>query len=157
MKDTDIEGMDKKNLREYLYSLILARKKAEKEKEKLSQELKKWESRVKLAEERGELELKEQALLRLEELRRRITNTSAEFDEITREIEGIKKKLKDSIGKINYNVDTELLLEELNLLTGGTNDRDLNEDRAIKEIKANLMLKELKKKLKGKEDSDTND
>ncbi len=157
MKDTDIEGMDKKNLREYLYSLILARKKTEKEKEKLSQELKKWESRVKLAEERGELELKEQALLRLEELRRRITNTSAEFDEITREIEGIKKKLKDSIGKINYNVDTELLLEELNLLTGGTNDRDLNEDRAIKEIKANLMLKELKKKLKGKEDSDTND
>ena len=87
MKDIDIQGMDKKELKEYLYSLILARKKTETEKLKLEKELNKWDSRVKLAQEKGKEDLKQEALLRFEEIRKRFTNIDIELKEINGEIE----------------------------------------------------------------------
>ncbi len=155
MKDIDIEGMDKKNLREYLYSLILARKKTETEKQKLSEELDKWRTRAKLAEEKGETELKKQALLKVEEINKRFISISLELDEINTEIDKTKKNLKGTIEKINYNVNTELLLEELKILTDrNKNNKETRANREIKEIEAGIMLEELKEKLKNKEDRD---
>ncbi len=121
MKDIDIQRMDKKSLKEYLYSLIVTKKKTQKAMERAKDELNRWENRLKLAKEKGERELTEAASVRVEENKMRVQSLTAELEQLKSDIEQLKSVIKNSID-FKRSVDVDLLLEELKLLTGDNSD-----------------------------------
>jgi hypothetical protein len=143
--DIDIDFMDYPSAREYVLNFITTLKKTQKDRGILQEELHLWESRVKLAEERGEPVLQRGAQERVDEIKATSAQLLAEEQDLKRKISILKDKLKFIKTRSSLSVDADALLAQMQMVVG-------EEDTVAKELEdqeAQAALDELKDKLGG--------
>ncbi len=116
--DADINSLDHGSAREYVLAFLTALKRSEKERAIAEEELVHWERRVRLAENRGEPQLKKVAAERAGELRELATRLAAEEQGLRRQVEVLRRKLVVLRERASFAVDADELLIQLRLLAG---------------------------------------
>jgi phage shock protein A len=140
--DTDIDSLDYGSAREYVLAFLTSLKQTERERAIAEEELVHWEHRVKLADNRGEPQLKKLAAGRAAELRERATRLAAEEQGLRRRVAVLRKKLLVLRERASFTVDADDLLSQLRLLAGEPGTLDL----ALKDLEAQAALEALKRK-----------
>jgi phage shock protein A len=140
--DTDIDSLDHGSAREYVLAFLTALKQSEKERAIAEEELVHWEGRVRLAENRGEPQLKKLAAERAGELRERAARLRGEEQLLRRKVAILRQKLAVLRERASFAVDAEELLTQLRLLAGEPGTLDLE----LKDLEAQAALEALKRK-----------
>jgi phage shock protein A len=143
MRDTEIDFMDFESARDYVLAFITTLKKTQKERAVAEEELVHWQSRVRLAESRGEPVLKKGAEDRVTELQSRCQRLLEEELDLKRKVDVLKEKLKATKIRSSLQVDADALLAQMQLLVG---DRDTLLEK-LREEEAVQALEALKKKM----------
>jgi len=140
--DTDIASLDYGSAREYVLAFLTTLKQTERERAIAEEELVHWEHRVKLADNRGEPQLKKLAAGKAAELRERATHLVAEEQGLRRRVAVLRQKLLVLRERASFAVDADDLLSQLRLLAGEPGTLDL----ALKDLEAQAALEALKRK-----------
>ena len=143
MLDTDLEGLGPKEAGEYVLAFITTLKQTERDLARAAEEVATWTKRVALAESRGDAPLAAQAKARLAEEERKRALREAELAELRMKVSILKEKLVKLRMMPARTVDPDLLLAQLEMLTGKKDTLSL----ALKEEEAKAKLEELKKKM----------
>jgi len=143
MLDTDLEGLGPKEAQEYVLAFVTTLKQTEKDLARAGEEVAAWTKRVALAESRGESSLAAQAKVRLAEEEGRKAHREAELAELRMKVSILREKLAKLRMKPTRTVDTDLLLAQLEMITGRKDELSLS----LKEEEAKVKLEELKKKM----------
>lgn len=141
--DTDISTMEPQAAREYVLAFIKSLKETQSQKERLTADLYLWRNRVSLAESHNRAELAEEARRKVEELRDEVAKLDAEEESLREKVVVLKTNLKALEVQFSYSVDAEMLLAELDMITGKPDE--LAEE--FEKMKAEAHLEALKKKL----------
>ncbi len=139
----DLSGMDPAAAWEYVTAVITAYKQAQQRIAKLEEEKGIWESRISLAMERGAEDLRAEAEKKRGEVETALLSGFAEAAELGREVDILKVQLASLKRESEKSVDADLLLAQLSLAVGDAKP----DDRAFREMEAERLLDELKKKL----------
>ena len=142
MLDTDLEGLSPQEAAEYVLAFITTLKKTEQDLAQQEEEAALWTRRVSLAREKGETALADQARARLEETLAKQARLETEARELRASVSVLKQKLARLRAMGTRLVDTDLLLAQLQMLTG---EKDVLKD-AFTEQEAASKLEELKKR-----------
>jgi phage shock protein A len=142
MLDTDLEGLNPQDATEYVLSFITTLKKTEKDLALAREDAELWARRISLAREKGETALADQAQSRLTEVLAKQTQLETEARELKSKVSALKQKLVKIRMLGTRSVDTDLLLAQLQMLTG---EKDTLSD-TFKEQEAAQKLEELKNK-----------
>ena len=143
--DTDISGLDPQAVKEYVLAFVTSLKQAQKQLQKLGQDVAIWKDRVALAEDKGQDSLARQAEHKLASLRQ-------EEAEIAREEHGLRLKvstLKEGLREIqrqprwSTSTDADLLLAQLQMVVGEDSKvaeqlRDLEVQAELDSLKAEM-------------------
>jgi phage shock protein A len=143
MLDTDLEGLGPKEAGEYVLAFVTALKQTERDLARAAEEVATWTKRVALAESRGDAPLAAQAKARLAEEERKKALREAELAELRMKVSVLKQKLVKLRMMPARTVDPDLLLAQLEMVTGKKDTLSL----ALKEEEAKAKLEELKKKM----------
>jgi len=143
MLDTDLEGLGPKEAQEYVLAFVTTLKQTEKDLARAGEEVATWTKRVALAESRGESSLAAQAKVRLAEEEGKKARREAELAELRMKVSILKEKLAKLRMMPTRTVDTDLLLAQLEMITGRKDELSLS----LKEEEAKVKLEELKKKM----------
>lgn len=143
MLDTDLEGLGPKEAGEYVLAFVTTLKQTERDLARAEEEVATWTKRVALAESRGEASLAAQAKARLAEEERKKALREAELAELRMKVSILKEKLRRLRMMPTRSVDTDLLLAQLEMLTGKKDALSLS----LKEEEAKAKLEELKKRM----------
>lgn len=143
MLDTDLEGLGPKEAGEYVLAFVTTMKQTERDLARAEEEVATWTKRVALAESRGDAPLAEQAKARLAEEERKKGLREAELAELRMKVSILKEKLKKLRMMPARSVDTDLLLAQLEMVTGPKDTLSLS----LKDEEAKAKLEELKKKM----------
>ncbi len=143
MLDTDLEGLGPKEAGEYVLAFVTTMKQTERDLARAEEEVATWTKRVALAESRGDAPLAEQAKARLAEEQRKKGLREAELAELRMKVSILKEKLKKLRMMPARSVDTDLLLAQLEMVTGPKDTLSLS----LKDEEAKAKLEELKKKM----------
>jgi len=136
--------MSSKNDKEYLISIKTEYKLLEQKYIKTREDLKKWETRVNLAKEKGKTNLQTEAEDRAEIVRNDIRY-------LTDQLMGLKLEVEKAVSAIHespqqqLSIDPNRLLAEINNLIGDGNAMELEKD--INRIKADNELERLKREM----------
>jgi phage shock protein A len=141
--DTDIDSLDHASAREYVLDFLAALKRTERERAIAEEELVHWERRVKLAENRGEPQLKKLAAERAAALREQATRLRGEEQALRRKVAVLRQKLKALRERASFAVDADALLAQLRLLAGEADPLA----RKLEEQEAQAALEKIKRKL----------
>ena len=140
---TDLRGMDTRAAKEYILAYITTLKNTQNDLRKAEESLSLWQSRVKLATERGSADLASAAAIRVDEFQTKVGSLKAEERKLSAEIEHMKSQLKDIQHQPEYTVDADLLLAQLEQVVG---EPDKTAEK-FKAEEADQALEELKKRL----------
>jgi phage shock protein A len=140
--DTDIDSLDHASAREYVLSFLTALKRSEKERAIAEEELAHWERRVKMADSRGEPQLKKLAAARAAELREQASRLRGEEQTLRRKMAVLRQKLAVLRERASFAVDADALLAQLRQLAGEPDPLA----RELEEQEARAALEELKRK-----------
>ncbi len=143
MLDTDLEGLGPKEAGEYVLAFVTTMKQTEKDLARAEEEVATWTRRVALAESRGDVPLAAQAKARLTEEEGKKALREAELAELRMKVSILREKLKKLRMMPARSVDTDLLLAQLEMVTGPKDTLSLS----LKEEEAKAKLEELKKKM----------
>jgi phage shock protein A len=143
MLDTDLEGLGPKEAGEYVLAFVTTMKQTERDLARAEEEVATWTKRVALAESRGDAPLAEQARARLAEEQRKKGLGEAELAELRMKVSILKEKLKKLRMMPARSVDTDLLLAQIEMVTGPKDTLSLS----LKDEEAKAKLEELKKKM----------
>jgi phage shock protein A len=147
MLDTDIEGLSPKDAAAYTLAFITTMKQTERELAKVAEDIALWTRRVELARSRGETSLADQAQARVTELEGRRATLEAERSDLRVKADVLKQKLTRLRLGMTRTVDADLLLAQLQMLTGPKDSLA----EAMQKEEAQAKLDELKRKMTGKE------
>jgi len=143
MQDIDIEGLDPKQAAEYVLAFITTLKQTEKALAAAEEEEGLWTRRVSLAQSTGDEGLATQAQGRLAEATGKRSGLSAELEDLKAKVGVLKDKLTRLRMTGGRLVDADLLLAQLQMLTGPKDELA----HAMKKEEASAALDELKKKM----------
>lgn len=143
ISEYDLSGMDMESAKEYVLAVIITLKQTIKRIETLSQEKQVWQSRVKLAEQKGAPEMRREAEKRVESLTEEIDKIKIEAEEYSKQADILKRQL--SLLKIRTpSMDNlDMLLAQLSLLE----EEPDKTAESFREFEAQAALEALKKKL----------
>ncbi len=147
MQDTDIEGMNPQDAAEYVLAFLTTLKTTQKDLEKARQDTELWKRRVALAQAKGEAGLASQAQARLSAAEAKQAQLEAETADLVGKVTVLRDKLQRIRTSIPRSVDTDLLLAQLQMITGPKDELA----QSFKNQEAEARLEELKKKLSGGE------
>jgi hypothetical protein len=143
MRDTEIDFMDFESAREYVLAFITTLKKTQKDRAVAEEELIHWQSRVTLAESRGEPVLKRGAEERVIELQNHCQRLLEEELDLKRKVDVLKEKLKATKIRSSLQVDADALVAQMQMLVG---EPDTLQEK-LREEEAAQALAALKKKM----------
>lgn len=123
MDDTDLRGLDFATAREYLMAFATDAKRLGTEIGQAREELATWEKRAALALEKGRTDLETAARAKASEIAQRVADREAEKAELETKLRRMKEKLP-GIRASERSVDADLLLAELQMMTGTLLDED---------------------------------
>lgn len=118
MMDTDLEGMNPQQAKEYVLAFLTTLKKTEKAVAAAEEEATMWTRRVTLARSAGDEGLAAQAQARLSDAVARKAALEAELADLRVKVATMKAKLKTMQVTGTRLVDTDLLLAELEMVVG---------------------------------------
>ncbi|RKX75278.1 MAG: hypothetical protein DRP87_14920 [Spirochaetes bacterium] len=142
-KVPDITGMDEKSAREYLLALLTTIKETKVKRRQLEKDEETWNRRVKLAEEKGEVGLKAQAELKVDQIHADIEQLVAEEEALLSELETVKRQLRIIKAQPEYTEDADLLLAQLEMAAGKVDETE----EKFKQEEAEIALERLKKEM----------
>jgi phage shock protein A len=145
MLDTDLEGLDPQQAKEYVLSFITTLKQTEKALASATEEANLWTRRVTLARSTGDEALASQAQARLSDAVAKQTALETELADLRAKVVILKEKLTMIRMKGVRLVDTDLLLAQLTMLAGPRDELA----GAMKKEETNAALDALKKKMEG--------
>jgi phage shock protein A len=145
MQDTDIEGLEPKDAAEYVLAFVATMKKTETDIGRAAEDVAKWTRRAALATGKGEAELAGLARAKLAEIEGKKSALEAELADLRPKVDILEEKLQRLRRRFQKSVDTDVLLAELEMLTG---KKDALAD-AFKAEEAGAKVGELKKKMSG--------
>ncbi len=145
MDHLDLSGMDPADAREYVLAVIAQYKQVRQQIARLEEEKGVWESRIALAAEKGASDLHAEAEKRRAEIESVLLSRFEEASELGREVEILKSQLLSVKREAEKSVDADLLLAQLSLAVG----EGKPDDKIFREMEAERLLEELKKKLSG--------
>jgi phage shock protein A len=116
--DTDIDALDYGSAREYVLAFLTTLKQTQREQAITEEELTQWVHRVKLADNRGEPQLRKAAAQRTEELRERVARLAGEERELRRKTAVLRQKLGVLRQGASFAVDADALLARLRQFAG---------------------------------------
>jgi phage shock protein A len=135
--------MSSKNDKEYLISIKTEYKLLEQKYIKTREDLKKWETRVNLAKEKGNTNLQMEAEGRAEIVRNDIKYLTDQLMGLKTEVEKAVRALHESPQQLS--IDPNKLLTDMNNLIGDSNNMELEKD--INGINVDNELERLKKEM----------
>ena len=141
--DTDLSAMTQEDAREYVVHFMTSLTQTRKQLTALDQECSVWSRRVHLATERGIPELAEKAQQQPQQKSLDRDRIAAEEAQLTATVETLRTQLMRLQTQPRFSVDADLLLAELQSLTGEPDK--LKE--AFKQEDLDEQLRELKRKL----------
>jgi phage shock protein A len=145
MLDTDLEGLDPQQAKEYVLAFITTLKKTEKAAAAAEEEANVWTRRVTLARSAGDEALAAQAQARLSDAVAKKAALETELADLRASVAVLKENLTVIRMKGVRLVDTDLLLAQLSMLVGPKDELA----GAMKKEEANAALDALKKKMEG--------
>ena len=145
MTDTDLEGLNPTQAREYVISFLTTLKMTEKAVAAAEEEANAWTRRVTLARTAGDEALAAQAQARLSDAVAKKASLETELADMRAKAATLKQKLKTVQAKGVRLVDTDLLLAQLEMAVGKKDELA----SAMKKEEANAALDELKRKMEG--------
>ena len=116
--DTDIDSLDYGSAREYVLAFLTTLQQTRKERAVAEEELVHWEHRVKVADNRGEPQLRKTAALRVAELRESVVRRAGEERELRRKTAALRQKLGVLGQRASFAGDADALLAQLRQLAG---------------------------------------
>ncbi len=140
--DTDIDSLDHASAPEYVLAFLTALKRTEKDRAIAEEELLHWERRVKLAQNRGEPQLKSFAAGRVAELREQAARLRNEEQALQRKVAVLRRKLAVLRERASFAVDADALLAQLRLAAGEADPLA----RELEEREARAALEALKRR-----------
>ena len=145
MQDTDIEGLGPREAAEYVLAFITTLKSTERDLGRTAEDAALWSRRVSLAREKGDEALAGQAQAKLNEVEGKKASLETELADLGAKVAVLKEKLQRLRGRFQKSVDTDLLLAQLEMLTG---KKDTLAE-SFKAEEAGARLEALKKKMTG--------
>jgi hypothetical protein len=145
MLDTDLEGLDPQQAKEYVLSFITTLKQTEKALAAATEDANVWTRRVTLARSTGDEALASQAQARQSDAVAKQAALETELADLRAKVAVLKEKLTMIRMKGVRLVDTDLLLAQLTMLVGPKDELA----GAMKKEEANAALDALKKKMEG--------
>ena len=151
-KFDSLDGLDSAGAKEYILGLLSTLKMTEKEIEKLKEEEYKWDQRIKLAIQKREPGLEQEAVKEREKIGIRRTELEAEASGLLLTIEKLKTELRILPAK-ERSIDPDLLEQELLILAGRMpgDEKEAARDRAFEKLEqeatADAALDALKAKM----------
>jgi phage shock protein A len=145
MLDTDLDGLDPRQAREYVLGFITTLKQTEKAVFAAEEEANLWTRRVALAAAKGDAVLTAQAQARLSDAVAKKARLEAELADLKTKVSVLKDKLvriRMTGGRL---VDTDLLLAQLQMVVGPKDELA----GMMKNEETNAALDALKKKMDG--------
>ena len=113
----DIGGLNAQAAKEYLHGLLSTLKLTERQLQDINSEMTKWSSRIRLAAEKGEAKLAEDAEKELKALEAKWQRLALEADELKGQVEEARKQLP-LLAARERSIDPDLLAQELLLACG---------------------------------------
>jgi len=152
MDDLNLLGMNPADAKNYIFGFVSTLKLTEKQIQNLDEEIAKWQSRVDLAVSKGNSELALNAEKEKNNLQEKQAALKAEADQLTAQIEELKRQLP-LLASRERSIDPDLLEQELLIAAGhmpGDEDK-VRTERQFKEMekeqKASDALEALKAKM----------
>ena len=145
MSDTDLDGLNPQQAREYVLSFLTTLKMTEKAVAAAEEEATTWTRRVTLARTAGDETLAAQAQARLSDAVAKKASLETELADMRAKAATLRQKLKTVQAKGVRLVDTDLLLAQLEMAVGKKDELA----SAMKKEEANAALDELKRKMEG--------
>ncbi|HSV56051.1 MAG TPA: hypothetical protein VLH39_02955 [Magnetospirillaceae bacterium] len=150
--DADLSGLDHESARAYALGFLTSLKATERALAAAREEEGLWAGRASLAVSRGMADLAAAAEARASDARARVEALEAERAEISAKVDRIREKLR-FLKTAERSVDADLLLAELQMVTGEAMDPEAAElaglEDAARDVDADAALDELKKKMEG--------
>lgn len=144
----DLEGMSHRDAQEYVRHYVASLKEVQRKRSQVKAEFDKWESRARLAKEKGRTDLEEQAMAQCRDLASRYDSLGAEEQQLDTDVQVLKKNLTKLQQKPERTVDAEALLEQLSGVTG--EDPETSEtNRQVSDLEIDDELARLKKQVGG--------
>ena len=140
---SSLSNTNMKKDREYLITVKTEYKLLEQKYIKAREDLKKWETRVNLAKEKGNTNLQMEAEDRSEIIRNDIKYLTDQLMSLKTEVEKAVRTIHESPQQLS--IDPNKLLADMNNLIGNGNTRVLEKD--INKIKADNELERLKREM----------
>lgn len=133
--------------KQYLLDIMTGLKQVEKQRIQYENDLEVWVKRVELATSRGEIELAAKAGEKVDEIKTIIQTLKKEENNYKNEALKAQADAPVLENTMNESVNTDLLIEEMKILTGGEPDTTAE---AMKEFEADEALEKLKRKMQEK-------
>jgi len=143
MTDTDIEGLGPKEAADYVLAFITTLKQTEKALAASEEDVSLWTRRVTLARSKGDEALAGQAQSRLAEAAAKKASLEAELADLRAKVSVLKGKLARLRATGARSVDTDLLLAQLEMVTGKKDELS----NRLKEEESSAALDALKKRM----------
>ena len=150
----NLSGMSPAEAKEYLFNFISTLKLTEKQVQNLDDEITKWQSRIDLANSKGNVELALDAETEKNRLLEKQTTLSAEAEQLKQQIDEIKRQLP-LLAASGRSIDPVLLEQELLMAAGHMpgDEEKVRAERQFREMEkeqaADNALEELKARMKG--------
>ena len=141
MDTYDLTGLDSQTAKEIIVNVIKSLKQTTAKRASIEEELGIWQGRVRLASEKGRSDLQAQAQTRVGDLEFNLDGIRAEEVELIRGVDRMKRQLKLIESQPQFSVDADMLLAELEILGGETDELA----ERFKEEEADALLDKLKK------------
>ncbi len=126
-EELDLEGLTLQEATSYVAKYLAAHKQSQQRRQQAEEEFRRWETRVRLAHEKGETELASAALARAEKAATEFKQARAEEKELAITCDLLKQRLERLARQPEFSVDAEQLLSHMqnmidsgNTETGGT-------------------------------------
>jgi len=151
--DANLTGMSPAEAKEYIFNFITTLKLTEKQIQNLDEEISKWQSRIELANSKGQGDLAEEAEKEKNRLLEKQTALKAEAEQIKQQIEKMRQQLP-SLAARERSIDPDLLEQEMLIAVGYLpgDDEKVKAERRFKEMEkeqaADAALEELKAKMR---------
>ena len=143
----DLSDLDPKDAKRIVLDYIVTLRKTRAKRDEAREEFERWEKRHKLAGEKGEQELADEAIERAKAAVEEHERLGSEERELEVVVETLQKQLRSLEGRPRRTVDAEGLLSRIEGVLGS----DYRTKDAAEQLDAEAELEELKKRLSSEE------
>jgi phage shock protein A len=145
----DLSGMSLQAAKEYVAVHLHELKQVETQMKTLEDDLSTWQNRVVLAKSKGEEQLAEKAMAKVEVIQVGYHQKKREYQELSITVDRLKERLKNKNNEFQHTVDSDSLLMQLEELAGKPSE-EMQLEKNLNHLDVNSKLEAMKQRLASK-------